>query len=169
MRVIIAAVLIVFLSGCSAKEDILGEVSNMKILSVFGNNGMIPSEYTCDGSNIAPKIEINDVPKNAKSIAIIVDDPDAPGGSFVHWVLWNIPADSAEIGENSGVKGRNDFGRLGYGGPCPPSGSHRYFFRAYSLDSILSLREGSTRKELEKAMKGHIIAEGVLMGKYSRK
>ena len=139
--------------------------------SVFANNGAIPSEFTCDGDDISPHLSISDVPKNAKSLALIMDDPDAPVGIFIHWVVWNIPPDTKEIKkgeEPRGVQGMTSFRRQGYGGPCPPSGTHRYFFKLYALDTELNLPEGSTKHDLENAMQSHIIAQAQLMGTYKR-
>ena len=139
--------------------------------SVFANNGAIPSEFTCDGDDISPHLSISDVPKNAKSLALIMDDPDAPVGIFIHWVVWNIPPDTKEISkgeEPRGVQGMTSFRRQGYGGPCPPSGTHRYFFKLYALDAELNLPEGSTKHDLENAMQSHIIAQAQLMGTYKR-
>lgn len=146
----------------------------MKIEStVFGNNEKIPSIYTCDGQNINPPLKISDIPANAKSMALIMDDPDAPRGTFVHWVVWNINAETKEIPENTvpsesmeGITGR---GMAGYIGPCPPSGTHRYFFKLYALDDKLDLPANTDKTGLEKAMENHIIAKGELMGLYGRK
>lgn len=138
----------------------------------FDNGGMIPSEMTCDGRDISPELLIGGVPGDAKSLALIMDDPDAPSGSFVHWVVWNIPTGTVRIergSEPEGIQGRTGFGGRGYGGPCPPSGTHRYYFRLYALDDELALREGSSKGELEEAMESHIIAKAELMGKYKRK
>ena len=143
----------------------------------FSEGEMIPARYTCDGSDISPALSWSGVPKTAKSLALICDDPDAPMGTWVHWVLFNIPADAvglpAEISsaatlENGARHGKNDFRRLGYGGPCPPGGTHRYFFRLYALDTALDLDSGITKAQLVEAMQGHILAEGQLMGKYQR-
>lgn len=139
--------------------------------SAFTNNGSIPSKYTCDGEDISPPLSFVNIPKNAKSIALIMDDPDAPVGTFVHWVVWNISPDKTTISEGEklpAIQGRTDFGKIGYGGPCPPSGTHRYFFKLYALDNILGLTEGSTKQDLEKAMINHIIDQAKLIGKYSR-
>ena len=145
----------------------------MKLTSTdFEHEGMIPSEITCDGRDISPELSINDVPEGAKSLALIMDDPDAPGGTFVHWVVWNIPPETGSIErgtEPEGVQGRTGFGGRGYGGPCPPSGTHRYFFKLYALDDELDLREGASKRELEEEMEAHIIAKAELMGKYSRR
>ncbi len=145
----------------------------MKLMSEdFENGGMIPSEMTCDGRDISPELSISGIPKGAKSLALIMDDPDAPSGTFVHWVVWNIPPsiERVERGmEPEGVQGRTGFGGRGYRGPCPPSGTHRYFFKVYALDDEIILREGSSKGELEEAMEEHIIAKAELMGKYSRR
>ncbi|HLC65665.1 MAG TPA: YbhB/YbcL family Raf kinase inhibitor-like protein [Candidatus Nanoarchaeia archaeon] len=135
----------------------------------FRHNSEIPAKYTCRGQDINPQLDILGVPKNAKSLVLIVDDPDAPMGMWVHWVVWNIPIVTS-IKENSipGVQGMNDFGKKDYGGPCPPSGTHRYFFKLYALDTTLTLREGR-KKDVEKAMEGHIIEKTVLVGLYKKK
>lgn len=123
----------------------------MKITSPsFQENAFIPSKYTCDGENINPPLVISDVSADAKSLALIVDDPDAPVGTFVHWLVWNIPPRVGEIKEGSlpegSIQGTNDFGKKEYGGPCPPSGTHRYFFRLYALNQELNLPEGAKRR-----------------------
>lgn len=145
----------------------------MKISSTaFENNGMIPSEYTCDGDDISPPLSISDIPKEAKSLAIIMDDPDAPMGTFTHWIVWNIPPQKTHFAKDEKIsfnQGRTSFGNTSYGGPCPPGGTHRYFFKFYALDLVLNLKEGSSKSDLEKAMKGHVLAESSLVGKYSRK
>lgn len=145
----------------------------MKISSVFKHGEKIPTENTCDGQNTCPELNIADVPKEAKSLVLIMDDPDAPAGTFVHWVAWNIHRDTKKIEKDSkaGVEGRGTSGRTGYHGPCPPPGHgpHRYFFRLYALDTELSLEEGAERMDLENAMEGHIIAEAELMGTYERR
>ncbi|MCX7926600.1 MAG: YbhB/YbcL family Raf kinase inhibitor-like protein [Candidatus Omnitrophica bacterium] len=135
----------------------------------FQHNSYIPYEYTCDGKDINPELRIEGIPQNTETMALIVDDPDAPMGTWVHWVVFNIPAISA-IKENSipGTQGKNDFGKLNWGGPCPPSGTHRYFFKLYCLDTTLSLKEGATKNELERAMEGHILASAELIGLYKR-
>lgn len=139
---------------------------------VFKNNEPIPPKYTCDGENISPPLQISGAPEGAKSLVIIVDDPDAPGRTFVHWTVWNIDPEIGEIPENSvpkgGKEGMTDFGRPGYGGPCPPSGVHRYFFKLYALDTILDLPEGATKQDIEQAMQNHILAKCELIGLYSR-
>src|SRR3989338_10790960 len=138
----------------------------------FKQGEMIPTKYTCDGENVNPPITIADVPINTKSLTLIVDDPDAPVGSWNHWLVWNIDPATKDINENSvpagAVLGTNDFGKLGYGGPRPPSGTHRYIFKVFALDTILNVPRGAKREKLETAMKNHIINRGELMGKYSR-
>jgi len=142
--------------------------------SAFGNNGMIPSQYTCDGDNISPPLEFMQVPEEAKSLVLIMDDPDAvePAGKvWDHWVVFNIPVDIYEIEEGkepSGVLGINSFGNKGYGGACPPDGEHSYIFKLYALDIELDLKEGATKEEVEELMKDHIIETADLIGRYSR-
>ena len=144
----------------------------MKLTSAaFIHNAPIPFEYTCDGSDISPSLSISDVPSNAKSLILIMDDPDAPVGTWDHWIVFNIPPSTKQIAkgtEPNGVAGKNSWGKTGYGGPCPPSGTHRYFFKLYALDTELNLPEGTTKKDLERAMQGHIIAQAQLMGTYKR-
>ena len=143
----------------------------MKIKSIFADNTKIPEKYTCDGNNINPAIEISDVPKGAKSLVLIVDDLDAPGGTFVHWVVWNISPKTEIIAEDSipedSMQGINSAGRQGYLGPCPPSGTHRYRFKLYAPDTALSLPTSSKRADVESAMKNHILAQAILIGLYS--
>jgi len=145
----------------------------MKISSTdFEHNGQIPKKFTCDGSDVNPPLKFEGIPTDTKSLALIVDDPDAPVGIWVHWVLWNIDPKITEIKENSvpkgGMQGMNDFRKHDYGGPCPPSGTHRYFFKLYALDTTLSLGSNSTKNDIETAMKGHILAEAELIGLYKR-
>lgn len=152
---------------------------NMELKSqVFQAGGMIPPQYTCDGPDISPPLSWSDPPAGTISFALISDDPDAPMGTWVHWVLWNIPASARALDENlpktaslaNGAKqGTTDFHRVGYGGPCPPSGTHRYFFKLYALDTTLDLPSGTTKKDLEKAIHGHILAQTELMGTYRRR
>ena len=146
----------------------------MKVTSPsFANNQPIPAKYTCDGLNINPPLSFSDIPSNAKSLALIVDDPDAPGGTWTHWILWNISPETKTIEENSvlknAVEGMTSFGKPGYGGPCPPSGTHRYFFKLYALDETLSLSTSTNVTELTKAMKDHIVAQAELIGLYSKR
>jgi len=147
--------------------------ARMKITSsAFQEGGNIPSKFTCDGSDTSPPLQIAGVPSEAKSLVLIADDPDAPGGLFTHWLVWNIPPQTSSIAEGSavnGVQGTNDFGKSGYRGPCPPPGVHRYVFKIFALDRELDLRSGAKRSQLDAAMKGHVVAQGELMGRYSRK
>ncbi len=145
----------------------------MKIVStVFENNQMIPQKYTCDGKNINPPLQIIDISKEAKSLVLIVDDPDAPSGDWVHWLVWNIPPTIKFISENespqSAIQGINDSGRQNYDGPCPPSGIHHYQFKIYALDTILNLPSNSRKKDLEKAVDGHILYKDILIVLYQR-
>ncbi len=139
----------------------------------FKTNDFLASKFTCDGRDTNPPLTIEKVPGEAKSLALIVDDPDAPGGTWTHWVLWDIDPNTREIKEDSvpaGAKqGLNDFRSASYGGPCPPGGTHRYFFKLYALDRELGLAPGASRSAVEKAMKGHVLAQAELMGKYARK
>ncbi|MDP3732326.1 MAG: YbhB/YbcL family Raf kinase inhibitor-like protein [Candidatus Omnitrophota bacterium] len=142
----------------------------MKLTSPeFNNNGFIPKKFTCEGMDINPALIIEDLPANAKSLALIVDDPDAPMGTWVHWVVYNIPIIS-RIEEDSvaAEQGMNNFGRGDYGGPCPPSGTHRYFFKIYALDADLNLKAGLNKQALEKAMQGHILDKAELVGLYKK-
>jgi len=143
----------------------------MQITSpAFRDNQMIPRQYTCQGQDINPTLEISGIPAEARTLALIVDDPDAPMGTWVHWVVFNIPADTNLIAENSipGDQAGNDFGRKNYGGPCPPSGTHRYFFKVYALDTILEAEAIESKDELEAAMQGYILDEARLIGLYKK-
>jgi len=179
--ILIVFIFAFFIFGCTVeeKEDVIGkgtpvsqvEVEKMKLTSpAFEHNQGIPSEYTCDGSDTSPELNIEDVPKNAKSLVLINDDPDAPVGTWDHWNVFNMPTDvKIEKGsEPAGVGGKNSWGKTGYGGPCPPSGTHRYFFKLYALDTELSLEEGASKADIEKAMEGHIIEKTELIGTYKR-
>jgi len=167
---IISAVLFVsnITGGEPPKKDTLTLSS-----PAFEHNGNIPVKYTCDGVNVNPPIFIKQVPAGTKSLALIVDDPDAPSGTWVHWVLWNMDPAIKEIKEDSFPKGAkqgmNDFRQQTYKGPCPPSGTHRYFFKLYALDTTLTLHANATKAELEKSMKGHIIEKAHLVGFYKRR
>ena len=146
--------------------------------TAFSEGQPIPQKYTCQGSDFSPPLVWTNTPPNTKSFALIVDDPDAPAGIWVHWVLYDLPATATGLAENTpkseqlpdGAKqGLNSGSRLGYGSPCPPSGKpHRYFFKLYALDAPLNLKPGATKKDLLKAMEGHVLAEGQLMGTYQR-
>ncbi|GAB6135613.1 YbhB/YbcL family Raf kinase inhibitor-like protein [Thermococcus prieurii] len=167
-------------SGCiSGGGEKTTAPKTLEVGSVFHNGSYIPVKFTCDGEDINPPIFIGNISEKAKSLVIIVDDPDAPAGTFTHWIAWNIPPVGEipeavpKVGEVEKpipmVQGRNDFGRIGYGGPCPPRGSvHHYHFKVYALDTTLNLPPGATRKELEKAMEGHVIQWGELVGLYKR-
>lgn len=137
--------------------------------ALFKQNEFIPRRYTCDGKNVNPPLNVDRIPKSATTLAIIVDDPDAPSGTWVHWVMWNIPV-THHIKEDHapGTQGMNDFGKRIYSGPCPPKGTHRYFFKIYALDCQLEIPESSTKSDLEQAMEGHIIGFGELIGLYRR-
>ena len=133
-------------------------------------NGSIPSRYTCDGLNINPPLDLQDIPEETKSLAIMVEDPDAPKGTFVHWMIWNIPVTHhIKEGHKTGVQGVNDFGSHNYGGPCPPLGVHHYQFKVYALDNVIDISVNSNKEELEKAMADHILGFGLLEAKYARK
>ena len=150
----------------------------MKITSTaFEHEGMIPETFSCKGEDISPPLKWEDAPAGTKSFALICDDPDAPMGTWDHWLLFNIPASVTELQEdipaqselsNNARHGRNSWGRTDYGGPCPPSGTHRYFFKFYALDILLGLKPGASKKEIMKAMENHILAKAELMGKFRR-
>lgn len=138
----------------------------------FQNNSVIPAKFTCKGENINPELKISDIPAETKSLVLVMDDPDAPSGDWVHWLKWNIPSETEAIVEGVepvGVSGKGSGGNLIYKGPCPPSGTHRYFFKIYALDTELSLTEGSNKASLLKVMAGHIIGQGELVGLFSSK
>ena len=168
-KVIVAGTLTIALAIVS----FAAEGAKMKITSsAFQEGGNIPSKFTCDGGDTSPPLQIAEIPSGAKSLALVVDDPDAPSGLFTHWIVWNISPQTNAIVEGStpkGVQGTSDFGKSGYGGPCPPSGTHRYYFKIFALDGELNLPPGTKRSQLDAAMKGHVVAQGELMGRYSRK
>jgi Raf kinase inhibitor-like YbhB/YbcL family protein len=155
-----------------------GKKMELKITSTaFSEGSMIPKRHTCDGEDVSPPLAWTGVPDGTKSLALICDDPDAPMGTWVHWVLFNIPAGIKDLPgnippknviENGAKHGKNDFRKLGYGGPCPPGGTHRYYFKLYALDTEINLDSGITKAQLLKTMEGHILAEGQLMGRYKR-
>jgi Raf kinase inhibitor-like YbhB/YbcL family protein len=169
-RAIIAGALAIALAAMAA---LAAGGAKMKITSsAFQEGANIPSQFTCDGAGTSPPLQIADIPSEAKSLALIVDDPDAPSGLFTHWMVWNIPPQTSAVGEGNtpkGVQGTNDFGKSGYGGPCPPSGTHRYYFKIFALDRELDLPFGAKRGQLDAAMRGHIVAQGELMGRYSKR
>src|SRR5579885_1072038 len=149
------------------------EKMTLKITSTaFDEGGMIPAKYTCDGENVSPPLAWSGVPEAAKSLALVADDPDAPGGTWTHWVIYQIPATEKGLAEHVPARdtldggarqGKNDFKKTGYGGPCPPSGAHRYFFKLYALDTDVNLAPGATKDQLLKATEGHVVAQGQLM------
>src|SRR6266704_3177773 len=146
--------------------------AKMKITSsAFQEGGDIPSKFSRDGGNVNPPLHVEGTPANAKSLVLIVDDPDAPVGLFTHWLVWNIAPKTTEVPEKGmpkgAVQGTSDYSNLGYGGPQPPSGTHRYYFKIFALDQTLDLRPGAKRQELDKAMSGHVVSQGQLMGRYS--
>lgn len=161
---------------------ILGPPASAGTISVkslsFEEGEAIPRKHTCDGEDVSPPLTWSGVPEGTKSMAVVCDDPDAPAGIWVHWVIYNLPADTGGLGENvppretlpdGARQGKNDFRKIGYNGPCPPGGTHRYFFKVYALDRLLDLPPGATKAELVRAMEGHVLAQGSLMGTYSRK
>jgi Raf kinase inhibitor-like YbhB/YbcL family protein len=191
MRVVLILIMLVFFSGCVSQEDtnierdtpieaetsIEEEIIKLSITSdAFNDGGTIPSKYTCDGQDISPVVSWQGIPDGTESIALIMDDPDALGRTFVHWVIFNIPGNATGLPEgvpsdldDSSLQGKTDFGKIGYGGPCPPSGNpHRYVFKVYALDTELDLKSGVTKSQLEAAMKGHILAQGEMIGNYGR-
>lgn len=155
-----------------------GNAMALEITSgAFSNEKTIPAKYTCKGSDISPPLAWSGAPAGTKSFALIADDPDAPGKTWVHWVAWNIPATSTGLKEDlektaqlpdGTMQGTTDFGRVGYGGPCPPSGTHRYYFKLSALDTTLDLPSTTTKAELESAMKGHVLEQAQMMGTFSK-
>ena len=177
MNTFINILLVAAIASLFAIQDVHTEERTMNKLQitspVFPHNGMIPSKFTCDGADVSPTLSIAGIPEKTRSLALIVDDPDAPAGTWVHWVVWNIGAGTKEIPEGSvpqeAIQGKNDFGKQGYGGPCPPSGTHRYNFKLYALDASIALKSGATKAQIEEAMKGHVLAKAELIGLYRRK
>ena len=174
-------VLTILLTSCSATQTATPEADmSLELKSdAFVNGQSIPAKYSCTGKNVSPALTWNDPPAGTQSFALIVDDPDAPVGTWVHWVLFNIPADERSLPEDLPVTGKNvdpnaiyfgknSSGNTRYDGPCPPSGTHRYYFKLYALDSLVDLLPGATKEELLKAMQGHILAQGELMGTFSK-
>lgn len=165
------------------QSSVLSRLSNqgdtrMKLTSTaFKEGGLIPKKYTCDDEDLSPPLTWENIPEKTKQLALICEDPDAPMGIWVHWVVYKITPGTERLDENTppdkniyggAVQGVNDFGRIGYGGPCPPGGTHRYFFKLYALDTFINLEPGATKASLLKAMQGHILEETRLMGKYKR-
>jgi Raf kinase inhibitor-like YbhB/YbcL family protein len=158
---------------CYALGQTVAKTDAMKLSSLaFENGGKIPKEYTCDGKNVNPPLKVENAPSNAKSFALVFDDIDAPRGTYVHWIVWNIDPGLKEMREDSvpegAMQGMNDFKKRNYGGPCPPGRAHKYVFKIYALDTVLNLNPNGTKKDLEKAMEGHIISQAQLTGSYKR-
>jgi Raf kinase inhibitor-like YbhB/YbcL family protein len=172
LRISVLVFLQVFVFSYAMGQSVT-KVEGLKLSSpAFENGGRIPKKHTCDGENVNPSLKIENVPSNTKSLALVFDDIDAPRGSYVHWILWNLAPDVEEIKANSVpegvVQGLNDFKKRNYGGPCPPGRAHKYVFRIYALDTIFNLNPNSTKKDLEKPMEGHIISRAQLTGLYKR-
>jgi len=180
LKLLYSLFLTILVCSCQSKNPANkikgGEKMEIKS-SAFKEGEIIPGKYTCDNIDISPPLEWSEVPDGTKTFALICDDPDAPMGTWVHWVLFNLPANilglsentpKLEVLKNGARQGINDFGKIGYGGPCPPGGTHRYYFKIYALDKELESKPGITKKELLKAMEGHILAEAQLMGRYKR-
>ncbi len=176
---IVLASLLLALAGANAPATETVQRNTMKLTSTaFSEGKPIPAKYTCDGADISPPLQWSGVPAAAKALVLIADDPDAPVGTWVHWVVFNMPASLTELAENQpkgqtlpagGSQGLTDFKKPGYGGPCPPPGKpHRYFFKLYALDTQLTLKPSVTKKDVERAMEGHVLAQGELMGTYKR-
>ena len=175
-RASMTLILLFLLAGCGVrqKEKTVSTATAADVIitsSAFTHEGEIPKKYGCYGESVSPPLSLSAVPTATKSLALIVTDPDAPSGLFTHWVVWNISPDRTLIGEGEppgGVEGTNSFGKTGYGAPCPPSGSHRYVFDVYALDTMLSLARGSAREDVESAMRGHVLAKGEIVGSYRK-
>jgi len=155
-------------------EETISPSFNLSLKSpAFEDQGFIPSKYTCDGEDINPPLLIEGVPQEAKSLVLVMQDPDAPGGTFLHWLLWNIPPETKEISEgkipSGAIEGKNDFGKIGYGGPCPPSGSHHYIFTLYALSQKLDFPQDLSWNDFKTLINPHILAQAKLTGVYSRK
>lgn len=177
---LISLVFLCLLQGTGEVHSKTGGGKKMEIRitsTAFEEGSMIPKRYTCDGEDVSPPLAWTGIPEGTESLALICDDPDAPMGTWIHWVLFNIPADTKELAanippekvlENGAKHGVNDFRNHGYGGPCPPGGTHRYYFKLYALDTGINLEAGISKAQLLKAMEGHILAEGHLMGRYRR-
>ena len=176
----VLCLIVMLLVGCKYRERPLkeGEMALTVSSSAFKEGDRIPAKYTCQGQDVSPPLAWGEPPAGTQSFALIVDDPDAPGGVFTHWVLFNIPPDSRNLPEavptqaelaSGALQGKTDFGKIGYGGPCPPPGRpHRYQFTLYALDQPLGLEGGTSKKQLLSAMEGHILAQGQLTGTYQR-
>lgn len=179
LKIITTLILLLAIAGCASQQKAeTPQLSpkannNMKLTSPdFENNQMIPAKFTCDGLDINPSLEISDAPSNTQSLVLIIDDSDAPMGTWDHWLVWNIDPSAVLIKENNApensVQGKNSFGKNSYGGPCPPSGTHRYFFKLYALDTKLTLDPSSGKSGLTSAMSGHVLGQAELVGLYKR-
>lgn len=158
-------------AGCLTQAPESGVTTKELMITspAFANNGTIPAQYTCQGRNVNPPLEIEGLPEGTVSLVLIVEDPDAPSGTWVHWVVWDIdPVNRIEENTVPGTEGMNDFQQHSYGGPCPPSGTHRYFFIVYALNTTLNLNSGAGKEDILKAIEGHILAKGVLIGLYGK-
>ncbi|HOO46843.1 MAG TPA: YbhB/YbcL family Raf kinase inhibitor-like protein [Deltaproteobacteria bacterium] len=171
-----AVILVCAISPAAAQTK--GGVSMELSSPAFSPGAAIPAKYTCDGRNVSPPLEWSGLPEGTRSVALICDDPDAPAGTWVHWVYYDLVLETQDLPEDiepmgkpaaGGTQGVNDFGNLGYGGPCPPSGTHRYFFKVYALDTELGLPAGTTKEELLDVMKGHILDHAEMIGRYKRR
>lgn len=180
LKPILVAILLVGMLGCISqekKEDVVMEKISLSS-KAFEDGERIPVDHTCDGQDFSPVLSWDKLPAGTQSIALIMDDPDAPMRTFTHWVIYNIPSDKQNLPggvekkeslADGSLQGVNDFRKIGYNGPCPPPGKpHRYYFKIYALDKKLDLTSGATKDQLEKAMEGHILAKGEIMGKYGR-
>lgn len=177
LRCLIGLLILSMLVGCKGQVETQPEegAADMTIQitsTAFKEGDKIPRMYTCDDINVSPALSWTGVPSGTASLTLIMDDPDAPSGTWVHWVLYNLTPDVAGLEQAKagvGVEGKNDFNRSGYGGPCPPRGAnHRYFIKIYAVDTQLDLKSGATKAQVEAAMRGHILAQGQLMGRYGR-
>lgn len=160
-----------FFTGCSKKVQMANTATDTLTITsrAFEEGGPIPVSYTCDGEEINPPLTVRNIPHGTATLAIITEDPDTSKGTFDHWLVWDIPfMETIEENTNPGISGTNGAGKTGYHGPCPPDGSHRYFFYVYALDVTLSLEAGANKHQLKEAMKNHILAEGTLMGRYEK-
>ncbi|MGC1370697.1 MAG: YbhB/YbcL family Raf kinase inhibitor-like protein [Candidatus Sulfotelmatobacter sp.] len=162
-----------------ASDQATGAAMSFQIsTTAFSGSQMIPKKFTCDGPDVSPQLSWKNAPARSKTFALIMDDPDAPAGTWVHWLVYNLPSDARELPEgvakqeqlpDGALQGRNDFGKIGYGGPCPPSGKpHRYYFKLYALDMMLDLKAGASKADVERAMKGHVLGEAELIGRFGR-
>jgi len=180
-RIFFGLMVLLAIAGCAASPPPAAEPASQREMqgtllvtsAAFAAGEPIPAQYSCTGADISPPLAWTDAPAETQSFALIFDDPDAPGGTWVHWLLFNLPADARALAENAAPPnstpiGKNSWGRTDYGGPCPPSGTHRYFFKLYALDATLNLDNGATKTEILSAMDGHILAETSLMCTFSR-